>query len=380
MTLGDYDSENETYLIKNSIHGDWLVPVPIGEAPDFKNNWNSLKKTPQFFIVNDSLISISGMNFTGAGGKTYKYSNSASLNYTVANIDYNFAPVEINVASSNQPAPKGSQNISTATVQASTVSDVAVNMPVTSAKNSKTFAVIIANENYQNESTVLFAKNDGEIFRKYCLQTLGLPQNNIHYVADATLNNIRREVNWLSQVAEAFKGESNLIFYYAGHGVPDEDSKSAYLLPVDGYGSDVITGYKIDDLYKTLGKLPAKAVTVFIDACFSGAQRSGDMMASARGIAVTIAPGTPTGNMVVFSAAQGGETAYPHREKGHGMFTYFLLKKLQETKGEVTLGELGDYIVNNVKQQSIVVNGKSQTPTVMSSLSLGEKWKGMKLK
>jgi uncharacterized caspase-like protein len=191
---------------------------------------------------------------------------------------------------------------------------------------------------------------------------------------------MRYEVKWISDVADSYKGAANLIFYYAGHGIPDESSKSSYLLPVDGYGSDVTTGYKLDDLYQQFGKLPAKTVTVLMDACFSGSQRSGDMLASARGIAITVKPGSPMGNMVVFSAAQGDETAYPNREKGHGMFTYFLLKKLQETKGDVTLGELSDYISTNVRQQSIVVNGKSQTPSVTSSAELNNKWKGLKLK
>ena len=45
----------------------------------------------------------------------------------------------------------------------------------------------------------------------------------------------------------------------------------------------------------------------------------------------------PTGNLVVLSAAKGVETAYSYKEKGHGLFTYFLLKKLQETQGDLTL-------------------------------------------
>ena len=259
-------------------------------------------------------------------------------------------------------------------------SDVAVNIPVTNTKNDKTFAVIIANENYQRVSRVEFAKNDGKTFKKYCVQTLGLPETNVHFLADATLNNIRGEINWLYQVADAFKGGANIIFYYAGHGIPDEARGTAYLLPVDGYGSDVQTGYKLDDLYQKLGQAPARNITVFLDACFSGAQRSGEMMASARGVAIKVAPGAPTGNMVVFSAAQGDETAFPYREKGHGMFTYFMLKKLQETKGDVTLGELGEYIETNVRQRSIVVNQKSQTPVVTPSVAMGDKWKEMKLK
>ena len=124
----------------------------------------------------------------------------------------------------------------------------------------------------------------------------------------------------------------------------------------------------------------AKGVFVFLDACFSGAQRSGDMMASARGVAIKAKESAPIGNMVVFTATQGDETAYPYREQGHGLFTYFLLKKLQETEGNVTLGELGNYITRNVRQQSIIVNNKSQTPTVTPSVGMEDKWQEIKLK
>ena len=117
-----------------------------------------------------------------------------------------------------------------------------------------------------------------------------------------------------------------------------------------------------------------------MDACFSGAQRSGEMLASARGVAIRSRQGMPSGNMVVFSAAQGDETAYPYHEKGHGLFTYFMLKKLQETKGDVTLGELDDYISTNVRRQSILVNRKSQTPTVTSATALEQTWKETKIR
>ena len=259
-------------------------------------------------------------------------------------------------------------------------SDVDVNIPKSKNKKEQTFAVIIANENYISESQVMFAQNDGEVFKKYCLQTLGVPEQNVRFITDATLNGIRKEMTWLSNVAEAFEGEANIIFYYAGHGIPDENSKSAYLLPIDGYGTDVESGYKIDDLYAKLGSLHAKSIVVFLDACFSGAQRSGTMLASARGIAIKAKESAPVGNMVVFSAAQGDETAYPYNEQGHGLFTYFLLKKLQETAGNVTLGELGSYITRNVRQLSVVVNNKSQTPTVTPSNVLGKKWQEIKLK
>ena len=263
--------------------------------------------------------------------------------------------------------------------QVALTSKVDQNIPMNNKKNTNTFAVIIANENYQSVAPVPFALNDGNIFREYCLKTLGVPEKQIKYVPNATGNQIKAQVNWLQNICEVFE-DAQIIFYYAGHGIPDESSRTAYLLPVDGLGTDVTTGYKLDDLYSALGNIPANNVTVFMDACFSGSKREQGMLASARGVAIKAKSGMPQGNMVVFSAAQGDETAYPNNEEKHGMFTYFLLKKLQETKGDVTLHELGEYIKTNVSQQSILLNGKSQTPCVTPSASLDASWREWKLK
>ena len=61
------------------------------------------------------------------------------------------------------------------------------------------------------------------------------------------------------------------------------------------------------------------------------------------------------------------------------MFTYFLLKKLNESKGDCSLGELAEYIKTNVKRQSIVTNRKSQTPTTIFSDAVKDEWMGYKL-
>ena len=257
--------------------------------------------------------------------------------------------------------------------------DVDIDIPIVNNVSNYTFAVIISNEKYQMEKSVQYAENDGKMFTEYCKKTLGLPEKNVHFITNATLNNIKHEIKWLQDVIAVYNGDAKVIFYYAGHGIPDEQNKSAYLLPIDGYGSDVTTGYALEDLYKALGCLPSKAVTIFLDACFSGAKRDGDMLASARGVAIKVKQNNPTGNMVVFTAAQGDETAYPYKDEGHGLFTYYLLKKLQETKGDVTLGELGDYIKTQVERQSIVTNGKLQSPAILSASSIGNSWKEWKL-
>lgn len=259
-------------------------------------------------------------------------------------------------------------------------SDVDINLPESKGDNSKTFAVIIANENYQEEVKVEYALNDGEMFKQYCQKVLGIPEKNVHMRKDATRNNMIGEISWMQQVAKAYNGEGRFIVYYAGHGIPDESTGVSYLLPVDGKGSMLETGYSLAKFYQTLGEMPAECVTVFMDACFSGAQRGEGMLASARSVAIKAKPQAPQGKMVVFSAAQGDETAYPYKEKEHGMFTYYLLKKLQETRGNVSLDELANYLIQQVSRESIVSNGKSQTPSISASTTMGNEWKTMKLK
>jgi hypothetical protein len=109
-------------------------------------------------------------------------------------------------------------------------------------------------------------------------------------------------------------------------------SRTAYLLPVDGIGTDISTGYKLDDLYSALGNIPTKNVTVFMDACFSGSKREQGMLASARGVAIKARSGMPQGNMVVFSAAQGDETAYPNNEEKHACLPISCLRSYKRPK------------------------------------------------
>lgn len=296
-----------------------------------------------------------------------KYAESKTINLS---LNQNLASNKISVSEIEQKQ---------ADIQIASIgSDVDKNIPVVKRVNNNTFAIIIANESYQNVASVPFALNDGNTFRQYCLSTFGIPEKNIHYLPNATGNQIKREVAWLRQITNAFP-RAQIIFYYAGHGIPDENSRTAYLLPVDGLGTDVSTGYKLDDLYTELGGMPAQSITIFMDACFSGSKRENGMLASARGVALKTKPGTPQGNMVVFSAAQNDETAFPHREQGHGMFTYYLLKKLQATQGNVTLHDLGLYITTKVCQESLRINNKAQTPCVTPSPALGDTWKTWKL-
>lgn len=260
-----------------------------------------------------------------------------------------------------------------------TVSDVDINIPVNRANNENTFAVIIANEEYNKVENVAMANNDGKIFAEYCHKVLGLPKENIRRYFDATSLDMTDAIDDIKRIASLSHGNLNVIFYYAGHGIPDEGSKDAYLLPVDANGQRTTGCISLNQLYKDLESLNAHCVAVFLDACFSGANRGDGMLASARGVAIKAKPEEAKGNMVIFSAATDAQTAMPYKEQQHGLFTYYLLKKLQESKGDITLEQLGEYLIDKVSLRAQVINQKPQTPTMSPSPAFGDRWKTMKL-
>ena len=239
---------------------------------------------------------------------------------------------------------------------------------VNNQTDDKTFVVIVSNENYKNEESVPFANNDGEVFKVYCQKTLGIPENHIRFSPDATLGEMNYAIYWLGNMLKAYDGEASAIVYYSGHGMPDESGKEAYLLPVDGFSQSTEGALSTKSLYKKLGEMNSKHIVVFLDACFSGAKRDGKMLASSRGVAIKAKTDPVSDNTVVFSAAQGDETAYPFKSQRHGLFTYYILDKMQQSGGSTTLGELSDYVTQNVKRKAVVENnGKSQTPTIIAS-------------
>ena len=258
-------------------------------------------------------------------------------------------------------------------------SDVDIQIPVTSKKEENTFVVIIANKNYDEAPNVEYALNDGYMFKEYCLKTLGVPEGNIRLKEDATYNHMREAVNWIREIGsnKVYKDKAKFIVYYSGHGVPDEMSRSMYLLPKDGVAMNIAhTGYRISDLYDVLAESGAESV-VLLDACFSGFDKSGLALASTKGV-VKVVSGAPKGNTVVLSASAGNEVAHQYEEKSHGLFTYYLLKKLQESQGDVTLGELFGYIEKQVARTSLTVIKKSQTPSVAAGAE-AQAWEDRKL-
>jgi hypothetical protein len=254
-------------------------------------------------------------------------------------------------------------------------SDVDLNIPETALRNDKTYALVIGNEDYKSfqqdlndEMNVDFAIHDAVIFKSYLNKTLGVPEENIKLLLNAKSIEMHREFRKLVSYINALNGEAEIFVFYAGHGIP-----------VDVSGTDLQFAIRLPDLYTELTSSSSRRVTFFIDACFTGGARNQALIA-ARGVKIKPKTDALSGNLVVFSASSGDQSSLAYKDKSHGMFTYYLLKKIQETKGTVSYKNLADYLSREVSLQSVRINNKDQNPQVSVSDDISSQWESWMLK
>lgn len=273
---------------------------------------------------------------------------------------------------------EASKAISIETV--SLTSDVDVNIPTFNNPDAKRFALVIGNEDYQRYQTglnsdqnVQFARNDAITFKEYLTKTLGVPDKQVFLLTDATRGQMGREIDRVVELAK-LTPNAELIFYYAGHGLPDQQNRQAYLIPVDVTASDLPDAFSLKDLYARLASSKADRIYVFLDACFSGGGRGENGLLAARTIKVKPIGDIVEGNIVAFTATSGEEVSLPIKKESHGLFTYYLLRKLKDTGGAVSLSELKKYLETEVPKASLIENGMKQTPQVLVAPDMGDRW------
>ena len=269
--------------------------------------------------------------------------------------------------------------------EASLFADIDQNIPQNIAKNPNKYAIIIGNEDYSSrqngigsEVNVPYAVNDARVFKDYASKTFGVKNENIYFLSNATAGEMNQKIMLVSQILNKLNGQGELIFYYAGHGYPDEISKEPYLIPVDVNASNLSNGVRLYEMYKRFLDANPKKVTVFLDACFSGGGRDAGLLA-ARAVKIKPKQELIQGNIVVFSATSEEQTALPYKAKQHGMYTYFLLKKIQESKGLVSYGDLYQFLTSNVSIESLRINNKAQDPQVLFGNEVFNTWKDWKV-
>ena len=213
-------------------------------------------------------------------------------------------------------------------------------LPAIKAKpNKNSYAIVIGIEQYRQKLPKAdFAEHDAQTMTEYLTKVMGYPEENVVTLANdrAALGDLTKYFEkWLPNNVEK---DGSVFIYYSGHGAPNPKTGDAYLVPYDGDPSFIDeTGYSLKRLYESLGKLQAKEIIVALDSCFSGAGGRSVLAKGARPLVMTMEKSVVPSNVAVLSAASGEQISSTYEEKGHGLFTYFMLKGIKsegDTNGD----------------------------------------------
>ena len=278
------------------------------------------------------------------------------------------------------------------------LSEVDIDIPISKRKVNG-YALIIGNEDYASyqsdldvSQNVPFAAQDAESFKNYLNVMYGMPKENIILLINATYGEMSQSIAKFKKLME-FDGEkNNFIFYYSGHGMPDEKTNDPYIMPVDISGYTVNQAISLNKLLSDFSNANYNSCNLFIDACFSGVSRSPEPLIRVKGVGKWKIKKTKSSTrsfynfdlitdsdndlsdfvnpnigkkMVLFSSSSGEETSLTDEKNQHGLFTFHLLKKLKESKGKITTDGLFKYVKNKVGVESIMKFNKQQTPEIL---------------
>jgi uncharacterized caspase-like protein len=257
-------------------------------------------------------------------------------------------------------------------------SDVDKNLPISKTQNPDAVAVVIGNQHYLKTKPVEYAINDATSIKNYLVQVLGFREGNILFFKDATLDDFytvfgrEKQKGMLSDQIKP--NVSDVFVYYSGHGAPDlgEGSESkGYIVPV-GCNPNYVAqgGYSLETFYSNLERLPAKSLTVVLDACFSGEdliQKASPMVIRTKYPEVKKA--------MVLASSKESQVSNWYVAQEHGLFTYFFLKAIQKKElsdknkdSKLTLEEIHQYIsdlAEGVPYQSRKMYGSSREQNPM---------------
>ena len=348
-SIGLYEADYEKFNVFIPGAKSIMFPVPIEHAKEVKENWNEIWiGNPTYTLSGDEFL-ITSLEAKYQGQHFY-YDITQDF-HTTANptLDLSFTDITFNIPQMNTLIG-GHDQASSLTIIGQ--SDVDVNIPISNMHNKKTFALVIGNEDYSSfqmdlntDTNVDFATIDARTFKKYLINTLGVPNENITLLVNATAGQMKQSIARLSAIAEAYEGEAKLIFYYAGHGLPKEDTHDPYLIPVDVSSTNLDYALKLEDVFNKLTEHKSERVTVFLDACFSGGARNQGLVA-ARGI--RIKPKSPfvEGNLIVFSASTEDQTAHPYKEKSPWNFHLLFAERIANIQWRNELWRIGRFYTN----------------------------------
>ncbi len=250
------------------------------------------------------------------------------------------------------------------------------------AARAVSYALVVGVSDYADPSIVdlEYAASDARDLALVLETQCGFTRHDILLLTDAaaTRTGIEAGFEWLHEQA----GPGDLaVVYFAGHGSAvvdregdeaDGDGMDECFLPQDAELLDPATYITDDQLGAWIADLGSGAVSLWVDACYSGGQSRFASTAASEPVAKdTVARDVMTAGLggpvrSVLAACQGQQLAYEDSTLGHGVFTYYLLRGLQDNAiagpdGVLWISDLAEFVIQGVDEWSQLTKDP-QTP------------------
>ncbi|MCY2989273.1 MAG: caspase family protein [Planctomycetota bacterium] len=229
------------------------------------------------------------------------------------------------------------------------------------SQDGRLLALLIGVNAYEHVKSLHFCVNDMESLRAVLVQHAGYKPEHVTLLVDGrsagkppTQEAIRQALRSLQETAAK---TDTILFAFSGHGMADGDL--GYLLPQDANPADLVgTAVAIREVHAALNQSRAAAKFLIVDACHAGGTR--DAADSAQlGVDHSLFADQDGQICSLFSCTKKQESMEQAEldagfgRKGHGVFSYFLVKALQGAadengNGVVEFAEVTNYLNNQV--------------------------------
>lgn len=178
-------------------------------------------------------------------------------------------------------------------------------------------------------------------------------QEIIIYHENALTPNLSAVRASLDKIVANANPQDTIIFYFAGHGVPDNNSSQALLCLADTQRANILsTGLAMQELLEKLATARASRQLIILDACHSGSLTLRQSL-TPNLLKQLQQAGSKQSFYALLSCDQDQES-YEFPQLEHGLFTYHLIRGLlgeaADNNGEIDVNGLYKYVYHQTLQ------------------------------
>jgi len=252
---------------------------------------------------------------------------------------------------------------------------------ICSFSSAERYALLVGINDYPNDiSPLRYCVADVVSFRDALINLAGFKRDKIFLMIDSSKGKMEpTNINIIMQLgvlAKQIQPQDSFVFYFSGHGIANDIGSFLLAANSNTVTQDTLemSAVPLNRVSKILSSVKAHQLLTVIDACRNNPEANRSIEDNfltdnfSKGFQVqrrNLDNHRPIVSATLY-ACSVGERAYEWADKGHGVFSYYLLKGLKgeaaNEKGEVTITDLADYTQRKVLAWSKNYQRKKQTP------------------